>query len=173
MECHDEEARLRYMVWDDVYLTERPYQHYRPGIPEGDPRTSNIVFREGNPEKIRDARGQEADFTLDLHGFAFRTMNSALTEGCFSPLLVQAEYLPEVKELLGEVLGEIDHVTFFDWKVCLFHPRELACKMLTQARRCVRARLIPGIRQSTDSGDQFSTPGRQYKFTSVRFPGPH
>ena len=114
----DEEANLLYLDWQDLYNTEKPFQIFSV-VPDSNlpyQRTTNLVFKEGSAEIIRDVRGTESQFTLDKHAFAFRECPTKL-QNFGSAEDVENIYLPEVEALLKRELEGLDQVYFFDWRV--------------------------------------------------------
>ncbi len=86
------------------YVAEPP-----PGIPDwngiDDPREV----------RIEDARGREAEFTLDRNGFALRKAPTQVRD-FYSPEEVERVYYPEVERLLRDALG-VTRVFIFDHTV--------------------------------------------------------
>lgn len=101
-------ASLEYLKWDSLYETEKPYEVLIPLRGLGDSKDaiprSNIFF-EPNKVLVHDARGSEAFFTLDPHGFQLvehQTTVSQLT----NPDEVTTKYIPEMQKFLVDLLDE-------------------------------------------------------------------
>lgn len=114
----DEEAKLQYLDWQQLYEIEKPFQLFsavaQADLP--DQRTTNLVFREGDLECIHDVRGTESQFTLDKQGFTFRRHHT-LVEDFSRREDVEDFYLPEIEDLLRREVNGVDQVYFFDWRV--------------------------------------------------------
>jgi hypothetical protein len=116
--ARDETASFHYIEWQDLYEKEKPFE-ILADLPDGfpDSRKTNIVLKENSPERIKDVRGHEADFSLDDHGFAFRNIETSFLE-YDKRRLVEAEFLPGVVEpFLREHVEGADRIVFFDWHV--------------------------------------------------------
>ena len=115
----DEEATLQYLDWQDLYETEKPYQLFSAISSEDLPnrRTTNLIFKEGDRELIRDVRKTESQFTLDRQGFTFISHRTAIQDFKSSEE-IENGYLPEVETLLQREMEGVDQVYFFDWRVC-------------------------------------------------------
>ncbi|KAI1369685.1 hypothetical protein F5Y08DRAFT_100541 [Xylaria arbuscula] len=69
------------------------------------------------PAIIRDVTGEEANYTLDEHGFHFCCRESSLRGADFHDSeLVQAKYYPEAEQLLKDITGA-HRIHIFDHKV--------------------------------------------------------
>lgn len=111
----DESVKLSYLQWQEKYLAEKPYQVFVPlpmGVPEEN--ASNLVFRLGDEEVIRDIRGSSTSFSLDEHGFAIGSMD--MSPHLFSEVEITNEYIPRTCELVKEAVNA-DLVIPFDWRV--------------------------------------------------------
>ena len=111
-------AQLNYLEWQPVYLKEKPYQVFS-NISENDPvidRTTNLVFRPGDPETIHDARGHEEEFDLDMEGFMFAVQETNVSD-FKNRHSVEGQYLKEMEQLLRSHIRDIEQVYFFDWRV--------------------------------------------------------
>ena len=115
----DEEAKLLYLDWQDLYNTEKPFQIFSlvPDHDLPDTRSSNLVFKEGDTEVIHDARGMEPAFCLDKHGFAFRRHKTQMRDFEHAEAM-ESIYLPEVEALIKKEVEAVDQVYLFDWRVC-------------------------------------------------------
>ena len=116
MASHDEEASLMYILWDDLFKTEKPFQIFTP-IPEDavDQRRANIHFACGRPEKITDARPTMDSYSIDTNGFAFRNYPTQM-QRFDDENDIDNHYLPELEWLLRDELGDLDEICFFDWR---------------------------------------------------------
>lgn len=119
-------ARLRYIKWDDKFLTEKPYHLYMdppPGLP-----VSNYSIIPGPLETIHDLRGRESDFNLDDNGFIVVRQPFPPPNSNWSPssgaapdeTFINNEYLPSLESLLRNTLGYPDaascEIIWFDWR---------------------------------------------------------
>lgn len=80
---------------------EAPYQYVQEP-PEG--RPSNNIGTDPQPVLVHDARGHEADFSLDQNGFQYVKWPSV--ESAFDDdERIKEKYYPEVEEILRTVAG--------------------------------------------------------------------
>jgi len=109
-------ATLKFLDWQELYETEKPFQIFI-NIPDEaeDKRTSNLVF-EDVEVAVHDVRGREKDFDLDTNGFRF-LKHSSILDDFHSKALIEDIYLPEVEALLRKEVEDVDKVFFFDWRV--------------------------------------------------------
>ena len=116
-QAKDEEAKLLYLDWQDLYNTEKPFQIFSslPDHALPNARTSNLVFKEGDTEVIYDARGMESAFRLDKHGFAFRCHRTQM-KNFEDAEAMESLYLPELEALIRSEVESVDQVYFFDWR---------------------------------------------------------
>ena len=117
----NEQAVLNYLNWQDVYAKEKPFQLFSvlPNSSLDGERTTNLVFKEGQVESIRDVRGEESIYSLNDQGFAFRVYPTRLRD--FSVREdIENVYLSEMEDLLKREVESVDEVYFFDWRVCTF-----------------------------------------------------
>ena len=114
-----EQAVLNYLDWQDVYANEKPFQLFSVVSNCGlaGERTTNLVFKEGPVEFIRDVRGEESLYSLDAQGFAFRVYPTCLRDFSVREH-IENDYLSEMEELLKREVESVDKVFFFDWRVC-------------------------------------------------------
>src|SRR6266568_4214185 len=92
--------------------SEKP-AYYRIEAPPGVPRSNGID--DPHDVTIEDARGREAEFTLDRNGFALIKAPTAVTD-FYSPEEIKRVYYPEVERLLRDTLGA-SRVFIFDHNV--------------------------------------------------------
>jgi hypothetical protein len=114
-----EQAMFKYVEWQDLYKTERPYQ-ILSALPEEDPdvRSSNLIFHDGPPQEVEDVRGQESKFSLDDHGFQYIPHSSGLSSADLkNEALVETRYFDECENILRDHLDDVSQVVFFDWRV--------------------------------------------------------
>ena len=113
----NEEAKLLYLDWQDLYSNEKPFQIFSlvPDHALPNARTSNLVFKEGETEVIHDARGMEPAFCLDKHGFAFCCHRTQM-KNFEDAEAMESLYLPELEALIKSEVGAVDQVYFFDWR---------------------------------------------------------
>lgn len=112
---------FRYIRWLDIYNSEKPFQ-VLIDLPADakDRRRSNIEFRDGARESVRNARSDLSTFDIDKHGFTFVKHKTALQQPEFlSKESIERVYLPECKELLQASLEGVDRVHIFNWLVRL------------------------------------------------------
>jgi len=91
---------------------EKP-AYYRIEPPTGVPRSNGI--NDPREVTIEDARGREAEFTLDRNGFALIKSPTAVAD-FYSPDQITGVYYPEVERLLRDTLGA-SRVQVFDHNV--------------------------------------------------------
>ena len=118
-EPSNEQAVLNYLNWQDVYAKEKPFQLFSvlPSSSLDGERTTNLVFKEGQVEFIRDVRGEESSYSLNDQGFAFRVYPTGLRD--FSVRgNIENVYLSEMEDLLKREVEGVDKIYFFDWRVC-------------------------------------------------------
>ncbi|KAL4969859.1 uncharacterized protein BDV14DRAFT_163767 [Aspergillus stella-maris] len=125
----DVQARLTYLEWQPEYKATRPYKisqyvgrRKRKKQAGGSEKTTNLVFREAEPETIKDVRGLTGDppFCLDRNGFAYVPCPPpALTKAWeySDPWRIQKIYLPECEDILKSQVEGADEVMIFDWKI--------------------------------------------------------
>src|SRR5580692_12133582 len=92
--------------------TEKP-ANYRIEPPPGVPRWNGID--DPHEVTIEDARGREAQFTLDRNGFALVKAPTAVAD-FYSPEEIKRVYYPEVERLVRDKLGA-SRVFVFDHNV--------------------------------------------------------
>ena len=92
--------------------TEKPAS-YRIEPPPGVPRWNGID--DPHEVTIEDARGREAEFTLDRNGFALVEAPTAVAD-FYSPEEIKRVYYPEVERLVRDKLGA-SRVSVFDHNV--------------------------------------------------------
>lgn len=111
----DNAATSKSVVAELHYLkrtAERPVRYVKEP-PAGVPEWNGI----DDPRQVRieDARGREADFTLDRNGFALVNAPSQVRD-FYDPDEIKAVYYPEVERLLRDKLGA-SRVVVFDHNV--------------------------------------------------------
>jgi hypothetical protein len=114
----DEDAVLTYLDWQELYTVEKPFQLFSA---IADPkllghRTTNLIFKDGDVERIHDVRGVEFQFNLDTHGFAFCS-NHLHTYDFDDSQWIEKTYLEEMEKVLRREVSYVDQVYFFDWRV--------------------------------------------------------
>src|SRR5580700_11587951 len=92
--------------------TEKP-ANYRIEPPPGVPRWNGID--DPHEVTIEDARGREAQFTLDRNGFSLVKAPTSVAD-FYSPEEIKRVYYPEVERLLRDALGA-SRVFVFDHNV--------------------------------------------------------
>ena len=115
----NEQAALNYLHWQDVYAKEKPFQLFSviPSSGLAGERTTNLVFKEGQVEFIRDVRGEESSYSLNDQDFAFRVYPTCLQDFKVREN-IENVYLSEMEDLLKREVESVDKVYFFDWRVC-------------------------------------------------------
>ena len=108
-------ASLTYLKWNDSYDKEKPFQ-ILSNIPKDaeDQRATNLEW-ESHEIALRDARGYEHHYSLDKHGFAFRTIPAVEIQVPDRGFMEQ-EYLPQMENLLRREIKDVRRVIFFDWR---------------------------------------------------------
>ncbi|KAL9621990.1 MAG: hypothetical protein Q9160_003652 [Pyrenula sp. 1 TL-2023] len=106
-------VQLRYLEWNPVYLTEKPYQIIT-NVPEGCP-TTNLSFRTFKEEQIHNVRGDESEYKLDDHGFTF--LKHELVMEDFSTCNVERQYIPLMSRWLRDNIKDVHEVFVFDWRL--------------------------------------------------------
>jgi hypothetical protein len=113
-----ETATFEYLKWQDKYLKEKPYQ-ILSGLDPGETSisNSNLIFETGPLERVRDVRGEEGNYCLDEHGFAFRKVDSTFWN--FDDReKVERDFIPNVVEpFILENVGGANRIVVFDWHV--------------------------------------------------------
>ncbi|KAK5725423.1 hypothetical protein LTR15_003609 [Elasticomyces elasticus] len=116
----DDYVKLNYTKPSKLYETETAFQTFLPIHPSHpDQRRHNVDFESSpEPQRIRDVRGREEEFDIDVHGFQYFKHKSQLTaREMFNKKSIKEVYLPEVAKLLQERLQGADHVILFDWRL--------------------------------------------------------
>lgn len=111
-------ASFRYFNWQDIYLTEKPYEILFD-IPQDaqDPRRCNFSFSDSSiKESVKSVRGRESDFDLDIHGFAFRTHQTQFTAWDDRDA-IRKQYVPEMEAFIKTQFPEATKVVAYDWRV--------------------------------------------------------
>lgn len=107
----DVQVQLQYLKDDPLYALEKPVQ-ITPNFLDKDRRT-NVKLAAGQPETIRDVRGQEERFSLDDHGFRYIKAPTSFKEWSSQPAIAQ-RYLPELEVLLKRAIDGCDEIIFYD-----------------------------------------------------------
>ncbi|KAK0644423.1 hypothetical protein B0T16DRAFT_196736 [Cercophora newfieldiana] len=114
----DEKASFNYMSWQDIYKTEKPFQ-VLIDIPKDSPdqRHTNVEYAAGPEEIVRDVRGREHVFSMDLNGFEYVKAASSLDYAGFADAaVIKREYIPECIALLKRVVPDVKGVRVFGWR---------------------------------------------------------
>ena len=114
----EEKAILRYLKWQELYETEKPYQLFSAVTKQELPvrGATNLEWTEGDVEIIHDVRGIVSHFTLDKNGFAFRNAPTNFRD-FGSTEQIERIYLPEVEDILRLEVEGVDQIHFFDWRI--------------------------------------------------------
>lgn len=138
METHDEVITFQYIVWQDLYLKEKPFQLFLD-IPSDAPdqRKTNIEF-EHKEVVVQDIRANEETFSLDSHGFMVRRSGTLSSLVDMTTTSVESIYLPAVEEFLRAEVEGVDRVFFFDWRVgSLLHFPLKSKELIESATECL------------------------------------
>ena len=113
----DLKADFEYIQWRDIYQHEKPFEIFIDLPPElKDTQRTNLIFQPVAKQIIHDARGREADFSLDTHGFTWEKHRSNLKDFT-DPGRIVDTYLPEMEEFIKCQIHGADRVFIFDWRV--------------------------------------------------------
>lgn len=145
-------ATLKFLKWQKLYETEKPFQIFI-NIPAHvkDQRTTNLVYEDVHVD-IKDVRHCRTSFELNRHGFTYlkhRTKVQDFTQRS----VVEAQYLPEVEELIRSNVEYVDRVHFFDWRVsqhCIQKCLPLFLTALPAQKERTRDRRISHRSQRSD-----------------------
>lgn len=104
-------ATLRYLQWQELYETEKPFQIFLNIPPDAkDQRESNLVFEDVQQE-VRNIRNDKHTFLLDKNGFQFEEFDVGPKEiDIKNREAVEAKYLPKVEKLIKEKVKDVDQV---------------------------------------------------------------
>ncbi|KAL2431950.1 hypothetical protein ABEF95_004542 [Exophiala dermatitidis] len=109
----DVKTQLNYFVWNDQFLSTKPYIALF-NVPEGIDQC-NFETRPGPEETIHDMRGAEPNFTLDRHAFCVRRARLELDK--FDRETVKREYLPWIERFLMTEIEGASEIVIFDWRL--------------------------------------------------------
>lgn len=113
-------AKVQFLKWTDLYLTEKPFQMFLEIPPDvEDQRKTNLVF-EDRDIIVKNIRGHEEDFELDKHGFSVRKFSKGavcLAERTLDENTVRSFYFPAVDEFLKDEVDGVDRTFLLDWRV--------------------------------------------------------
>jgi hypothetical protein len=114
----DVTAPVHFIKWLPLYEREKPFNIFI-NLPEDakDTRTNNLEF-DIKDTTFHDVRGEESDFTLDDHGFAFLKYQHDF-KNFDNREAVESEYLPQIEKMVKEKIPGADRVALFDWRVGL------------------------------------------------------
>jgi hypothetical protein len=118
LEPVDEIGVFTYIDWQDIYLSERPFQIFSALSDEQLPGqvSTNLIFKDAPPEVVHDVRGAEHQFSIAKHGFAF--CKHELGQNKFLDAeQVERLYLPQMEALLHQKVEDVEEVYFFDWRI--------------------------------------------------------
>jgi len=115
----DVQVDLFYLKRLDLYKHEKPFEIYMDiPVDSPDQRTKNTEFEPGE-QTIHDIRGREEEYEIDVNGFMIRKLTASLdAQNGYQKAQVESQYLPEVERFLRAEISDIDHIYFFDWRVC-------------------------------------------------------
>lgn len=114
----DCEVTFTYLQWNPLFLKEKPFELLVDLPPEhASERRTNLTFAPGSSkEKVRSARGKEADFHVDIHGFALRKHETAFRDWTNREQVGQF-YIPEMEQFIRQEIDDVDKVYTYDWRV--------------------------------------------------------
>ncbi|KAK3384247.1 hypothetical protein B0T24DRAFT_588827 [Lasiosphaeria ovina] len=111
----DEQARLVYLQWKDLYTKEKPFQVFA-NVPAGsDEKLTNLVFEPGPPVTIHDLRGHEDGFSLDGNGFTVIRDEMPGSYDLDSRECMKNDVVPYLEDLVKRHVEGADFVRCFDW----------------------------------------------------------
>ncbi|KAH8678135.1 hypothetical protein BX600DRAFT_145551 [Xylariales sp. PMI_506] len=125
---------LQYFKWQDINNYQKPYEVFFPLASFGDEnrnvQRTNLAF-EIKDVAVRDARGDEARYCLDIHGFAF-AQHSTSVHDLKDRGAVEKHYLPEMEEFLKAYLGNHKAKTYiFETRIReSMDPQEFAKRVI-------------------------------------------
>lgn len=111
-------AKFQYIVWDDRFKTEKPYQ-ILSGLSENSPISkTNITFeRSVHEETVTDIRENPTAYSLDTSGFSVHKIETEFADW-FDREKVESQYLPQiVAPFLRKHVENATHIIAFDWHV--------------------------------------------------------
>jgi len=113
-------AGVQYVKLLKIFETEVPFESF-VDIPEDatDQRKTNLEF-ETKVESFKDMRDDIHILTLDENGFTVKQEPLSFPPEFFTQREeVEKLYFPELERIVREVCGQVDKVSFFDWRVML------------------------------------------------------
>jgi len=113
-------TRFKYVQWDDLFLTEKPFEVTTIAIPPdaADQRKTNLTFKYADEEVVHDVGEPSPDFKLDVHGFTYVKYQSKLHGEDFNNAeTIEQTYIPECKELLKQYMDDVDLVYVYNWRL--------------------------------------------------------
>lgn len=116
MAVKDEKAKLSFLQWQELYEREKPYEIVTESRQGPDGRRTNLVFGTNEEQTIRDVRGIGVQFSLDRHGFTYRSTPSGF-DAFESKKRILQEYLPWAASIIKQEAGDAERVFVFDWRV--------------------------------------------------------
>ncbi|KAH8596649.1 methyltransferase CmcJ [Bisporella sp. PMI_857] len=121
MESQKLEISLKFLEWQTLYETEKPFQIFI-NIPEEaeDKRDTNLVFHDVRLQ-ISDARDLDQNLSIDEKGFVYRRYPTSVMNFT-DRKMVEDAYLPEIEAILRRELDGVDRVFFFDWRLRINSP---------------------------------------------------
>lgn len=113
----DEQVRLRFLQWQDLYMEEKPFEIVTEAIQGSENRRTNLVFGTNGQQTVRDVRGRERSrFELDSHGFAYE-FKPCPFDGYDDKQRIIKEYLPWAESIIKHKVGDSGCIFIFDWRV--------------------------------------------------------
>lgn len=127
MDTLHERANIKYAKWTPLFITEKPYTILSDSVSRNNKSgKTNVETEIGELEVIEDVRGAPSPPSLDQNGFQFLRHQFAI-DVSFNVERVESDYLPEVKDLLTQTMGEGLEVHLFDWRVSTRWARNVHC----------------------------------------------
>lgn len=112
-----EEGTFSYFQLQPRHEHEKPYEILidLPEEAKHVPR-SNLAFEDASCS-VKDVRGNEGDFHLNTHGFAWRQLETSVDDFRDRDKIEEI-YLAEVENYIKSFLGEtVKRIKVFDWRV--------------------------------------------------------
>lgn len=113
----DEQVKLRFLQWQDLYKEEKPFEIVTDAIQGSENRRTNLVFGTNGQQTVRDVRGRERSrFALDSHGFAYG-FKPCPFDGYDDKQRIVEDYLPWAESVIQHEVGDSGCIFIFDWRV--------------------------------------------------------
>ncbi|KJZ77358.1 hypothetical protein HIM_03082 [Hirsutella minnesotensis 3608] len=116
MDTHTVSGTFKYLKWQDIYKTVKPYMSFPSSLSREGKPSSNIVFEVGPEEEVRDARHYSQGFNLDKNGFVFRKLPSSVTDFADSEQ-IERVLTHEYEGLIRQEVGDVSKICLYDWRI--------------------------------------------------------